>query len=118
MKREIPCGELHQLIIQFSVRAANRESILENLRHIEGPTRVQRGCRQMSVYLKTDNTDEIMMIQEWETAAAMRAHFHSKEFRVLLSVIDLSEQEPGIRINTGTSREGVEHFRNMLDEQQ
>ena len=114
MSQENPVSVSHVLTIRLTADEALRSSMIDTLRGIAGPTRVHPGCRRLGVYLAADNPEEFTLIEEWETLEAMTAHLRSRDFRAVLSVIDLSKRAPEIRLDSVTSTEGIERLTEML----
>ncbi len=109
-----PASVSHVLTIRLSADEALRSSMLDTLRCIAGPTRAHPRCRRVGIYLSADNPEDLTLIEEWETLEAMTAHFHSRDFRAVLSVIDLSTRKPEIRLDTVSSSEGIDLLTAML----
>ena len=114
MNQANPAPVSHVLTIRLTADKALRSSMIDTLRGIAGPTRVHPGCRRLGVYLAADNPEELTLIEEWETLEAMTAHLRSRDFRAVLSVIDLSKRAPEIRLDSVTSTEGIECLTEML----
>jgi quinol monooxygenase YgiN len=114
MNQENPASVSHVLTIRLTADEPIRSSMIDTLRGIAGPTRVHPGCHSLGVYLAADNPEELTLIEEWETLEAMTAHFRSRDFRAVLSVIDLSKRAPEIRLDSVTSTEGIERLTELL----
>jgi quinol monooxygenase YgiN len=114
MSQENPASVSHVLTIRFTGDEALRSGIIDTLRGIAGPTRAHPRCRRVEIYLAVDNPEELTLFEEWETLDAMTAHFRSRDFRAVLSVIDLSKRAPEIRFDSVTSTEGIERLTDML----
>lgn len=110
VEKEAGAHELFQLTIRIRAHDTNRSNILESLRRLQGPTGSRRGCRRMGVYGAVDDSDEIVLIEEWEGREMLDAYLRSKDFGVVLSIIDLSESEPVVRVDTILAREGLQQF--------
>ncbi len=91
-----------------------RPVMLQALRGIAEPTRVRAGCRVFEVFQSVDDPDALLLVEEWESRETMNAHIRSRDFRVVLSVIDTSSAAPGVQFDTVVSREGLELLTDLL----
>lgn len=114
MSQETPAAVSHVLTIRVGADEARRSSMIDTLRGITGPTQAHPRCRRVGIYLAVDDPGELTLIEEWETLEAMTAHFHTQEFRAVLSVIDMSNKEPEVRLDSVTFRGGFDHLARMF----
>ncbi len=70
--------------------------------------RVQPGCRRCDLYQDVENRHVLVMIEEWESAGDLRLRLASDEYRVLLELMERSQEYPEIHFDTVTNRTGLE----------
>ena len=56
-------------------RPDKREEIIELLRWMQGESRREPGCLNYGFYESVESENEFIAVEEWESAAALRAHF-------------------------------------------
>lgn len=89
-------------------------AMLQGLRGIAEPTRVRAGCRRFEVYQAAEDPNALMLVEEWESREAMNAHIRSRDFRVVLSVIDMSRDAPHVQFDSIVVREGLALLTDIL----
>jgi len=75
---------------------------------VAGPTQVQPGCIRIRFYQDMDDPDAVFLVGEWQSRQALDKHLLSKEFRIILSLIELSEVLPDFSIMKISKTEGME----------
>ena len=73
---------------------------LNNLNALIAPTRVQPGCISCHIYEGLENMPPIFLVEEWEDEEQLRSYMHSDDFKVILAMIELSENKPDFKLNT------------------
>ncbi len=79
-----------------------------------GPTTVQSGCLHCGFYSNTQNDDELILLEKWESQDALEKHLRSDEFRKILAAIETAREPPEISFNTVASTEGIEFVEKIL----
>ena len=94
--------------LRIKVPGNRRKEFLDSARLIIGPTIVQPGCIGCKFYQDLDDPDAVLFVEEWESRASLDEHLKSDSFRIVLSLMELSENAPEIKINTIAKTEGIE----------
>ena len=55
-----------------------------------------------------DDPDNMLFVEEWSSREEYEHHIRSDTFRIILSLIDLSDEAPLIKLNTISKTEGLE----------
>ena len=55
-----------------------------------------------------DDPDSMLFMEEWSSCEEYEHHIKSDTFRIILSLIDLSDEAPLIKLNTISKTEGLE----------
>ena len=92
----------------FRVSHKRRKDFMNSARLILGPTRIQPGCISCRLYQDLDEADAVFLVEEWESRKKLDRHFNSDQYRVILSLMEASDQFPDIKINTVSKTEGLE----------
>lgn len=77
-----------KLSVNYFARSGRREEFLRRI--VEGgilaAIRAEEGCLRYDYYLSCQNEDEILLLEEWDTAEHQRIHMeqeHMKRLRVI-----------------------------------
>lgn len=77
-----------KLSVNYFAKPGRREEFLRRI--VEGgilaAIRAEEGCLRYDYYLSCQNEDEILLLEEWDTAEHQRTHMeqeHMKRFRVI-----------------------------------
>ena len=85
-----------------------RLEVLEVLRSIQGPVLAQPGCAACHIYEEQGEDDAVILVEMWESQAALEKHLRSEIYRRVLGAIELSGSPPDIRFDHVSSTEGME----------
>ena len=77
-------------------------------RSVTGPTSVQPGCISCKFYQDIDDPDSMLFVEEWSSREEYEHHIRSDTFRIILSLIDLSDEAPLFKLDTISKTEGLE----------
>ena len=94
--------------MRIKVPGERRKDFLDSAQLIIGPTRVQPGCIGCSFYQDLDESDAILFVEEWESRESLDKHIKSESYRVILSLMELSTENPEFKLNTISETEGLE----------
>ena len=102
--------------LRIKVPANRRKDFLDTARMIIEPMLVLPGCESCQVSQDLNDMDIAILVEEWQSREDFERHIRSDEFRVVLSLMELSSEKPEIRIATITNIEGfeaIEEIRNQ-----
>jgi quinol monooxygenase YgiN len=85
-----------------------RGEVLEILRSVQGPVLAQPGCASCQILEEQGPEDAVVLVERWETAAALETHIRSEAYRRILGAIELSTGAPEIRFDHVSASEGIE----------
>ena len=85
-----------------------RAEILEVFRAIQGPVLAQPGCAACHIYEEQGPEHAIVIVERWESQAALEAHLRSEIYRRILSAVELSGGPPEVCFDSVSSSEGME----------
>lgn len=94
--------------LRMKVSGDRRKEFLDSARLIVEPTAVQPGCISCKFYQDIDEPDNMLFVEEWSSREEYEHHIKSDTFRIILSLIDLSDKAPLIKLNTISKTEGLE----------
>lgn len=100
--------------LQLKVAPEKRLNVLKTIHAMIGPTTVQSGCLHCGFYSNTQNDDELILFEEWESQAHLERHLHTDDFRKLLAAMETASEPPKISFNTVSSTEGIELAEKIL----
>ncbi len=94
--------------LRVKVPADQRKIFIDSARSVTGPTSAQPGCISCKFYQDIDEPDNMLFVEEWSSREEYEHHIRSNTFRIILSLIDLSDETPLIKLNTISKTEGLE----------
>ena len=94
--------------LRIKVPHKRRQDFMNSAKLILGPTRIQSGCLSCRLYQDLDQPDAVFLVEEWESREDLDRHFNSEQCRIMLSLMEASDQFPEIKINTVSKMEGLE----------
>lgn len=94
--------------LRFRVPHERHRHILNAAKLVLGPTRIKPGCIDCRLYQDLDEPDALFLVEEWESRKKFERHINSDQYRIILSLMEASDQFPEIKINTISKSEGLE----------
>ena len=94
--------------LRMKVSHKQRNDFLKSARLILGPTKIKPGCISCRLYQDLDEPDAVFLVEEWESRENLDRHFKSEQYRIILSLMEASDQFPEIKINTISKMEALE----------
>lgn len=89
--------------------ALNRHAeVIEVLRSIQGPVSAQPGCRAYHVYEERGPDPAVVLVERWESKAALEEHISSEAYRRILCAIELAGGPPEVSFEFVSAQEGME----------
>jgi quinol monooxygenase YgiN len=85
-----------------------RAEILSIFRTIQGPVRAQPGCAACHIYEEQGPEHAVVLVERWESQAALEAHLRSETYRRILGAIELSGSPPEVCFDTVSASEGMD----------
>ena len=94
--------------LRIPLSADRRAQVLEVLRSIQGPVLAQPGCTGCHIYEEQSPEEAVVLVERWESEAALEAHIRSESYRRILGAIELSGGPPEVRFEHVSASEGME----------
>ncbi len=96
------------LTLRMRVGPGNRDNLLQVVRRMLEPNRVETGCLSYHFYQDIEDGNAFIFVEEWESGADLEAHIRTESFRELLAVMDLLIEPPKLDIHTVSHAAGIE----------
>ena len=93
---------------RFYIFPERRNDVLKTLRGVIGPTEVQPGCLHCRIYQDVDNPNALTYVEEWESEGALKKHVRSDLYEGVLSILDLSTEEPVVQFHAVSETRGLD----------
>jgi quinol monooxygenase YgiN len=100
--------------LRMIVRPEKRSDLLQTLRGILEPVRVERGCLSYRFYEDVEDRNAFVLLEEWKTQKDLENHIRTDNQRMLLALMDFLSDQPEWRFNTVSHTDGMEHIENVL----
>ena len=94
--------------LRIKVSSKRRQDFMDSARLILEPTKIKPGCISCRLYHDLDEPDAVFLVEEWVSRKELDRHFNSDQYRIVLSLMEASDQFPDIKINTISKTEGLE----------
>ena len=96
-------------------RPDRRAEILKVFRSIQGPVLAQPGCAACHIYEEHGAQPAVVLVERWETDAALEAHLRSEAYRRVLAAIELSGGPPEVCFDYVSTTEGIDRIERARD---
>jgi quinol monooxygenase YgiN len=96
------------------VRPERRRDLLETMRGMLEPARVERGCLSFRLYEDVENRNALILLEEWATQEDLERHISKDNQRQLLGLMDLLSEQPELRFNTVSYTAGMDLIKDVL----
>ncbi len=100
--------------LRMIVQPERRSDLLETIRVMLEPTRVERGCLSYRLYEDVENRNAFVLLEEWATQEDLERHISKDNQRQLLVLMDLLSEQPELRFNTVLHTAGMDLIENVL----
>lgn len=100
--------------LRMIVRPERRVDLLEAMRGMLEPARVERGCLSYRLYEEVENRNAFLLLEEWATPEDLEKHISTDNQRRLLSLMDLLSEQPDLRFDTVSHTAGMDLMENVL----
>jgi len=100
--------------LKMIVRPERRSDLLETMRGMLEPSRVERGCLSYCFYEDVENSNAFVLLEEWATQEDLERHISKDNQRRLLALMDLLSEQPELRFNTVSHTAGMDLIENVL----
>jgi quinol monooxygenase YgiN len=85
-----------------------RDEVLEVFRAMQGPVLAQPGCVACHIYEEHGPEQAVVLVERWESQAALEAHLRSESYRRILGAIELSGGPPEVCFDYVSTTEGMD----------
>ncbi|NTU43099.1 MAG: antibiotic biosynthesis monooxygenase [Nitrospirales bacterium] len=100
--------------LRMNVLPEKRSDLIETIRGMLEPTRVERGCMSFRLYEDIENRDAFVLLEEWATQKDLESHLHTENQQRLLMLMDLLSEQPELRFNTVSHTTGMDLIETLL----
>lgn len=102
--------------LRMLVQPEKRRDLLETIRGMLEPTRVERGCLSYRLYEDVEHRNAFVLLEEWETQQDLERHIRTDNQQRILALMDLLSEQPELRFNTVSHTAGMDLIENVLRE--
>ena len=96
------------------VRPERRSDLLETMRGMLEPARVERGCLSYRLYEDVEDRNTLVLVEEWKTQKDLESHIRTDNQRRVIGLMDLLSEQPELRFNTVSHTAGMELIEDVL----
>jgi quinol monooxygenase YgiN len=109
-----PGGTVILSTLKMIVQPEKRSDLLETMRGMLEPARVERGCLSYRLYEDVENRNAFVLLEEWATQEDLERHISKDNQRQLLALMDLLSEQPELRFDTVSHTAGMDLIENVL----
>ena len=91
-----------------------RLQVLEVLQSVQGFVLAQPGCAGCSILEEQGPEQALVLVERWESDAALTTHIRSEAYRRILGACELSGAPPEFRFDEVSSTQGIERVEHTL----
>jgi quinol monooxygenase YgiN len=102
------------LTLRMKVRSGEREELLQVIRRMLEPTRIEQGCLSFHFYQDVEDGNAFTFLEEWESTGDLESHMRTESFRELLAVMDLLIEPPKLSVHRVSHTAGIEFIEAVL----
>jgi len=70
-----------RLNVEMTVSAQNRPALMDNMLRLAEASRAEEGCLGYEVYENSRDSSRVMIVETWESEAALEAHQQTEHFK-------------------------------------
>ena len=100
--------------LKMVVRSERRRDLLETMRGMLEPVRVERGCLSYRLYEDVEDRNTFVLVEEWKTQKDLESHLRTDNQRQLLALMDLLGEQPELRFNSVSHTAGMDLIEHVL----
>ena len=100
--------------LKMIVQPEKRRDLLETMRGMLEPARVERGCLSYRLYEDVEDTNAFVLLEEWATQEDLERHISKDNQRRLLALMDLLSEQPEFRFDTVSHTAGMDLIEDVL----
>jgi quinol monooxygenase YgiN len=100
--------------LKMVVQPEKRRDLLEAIRGMLEPARVERGCLSYRLYEDVENRNALVLLEEWASQENLESHLRTDNQRQLLALMDLLSEKPELQFNTVSHRAGMDYIEEVL----
>lgn len=101
-------GSMIKASLKMTVLPERRNELLEAIRGMLEPTRVERGCLSYRLYEDTEKRNDFILLEEWETQEDLERHIAKENQMRILALVDLLSRDPKLEYCTVSHIAGME----------
>ena len=93
-----------------------RAEVIQILQSIQGPVLALPDCAGCHIYEEEDPEPAVVLVERWESEAALEEHIRSEAYRRILGAIELSGSPPEVHFDFVSASKGmelIERLRNL-----
>ena len=100
--------------LRMLVRPERRKDLLETLRGMLEPARVERGCLSYRLYEDIEDRNIFFLLEEWKTQNDLERHISTDNFHRLMALMDLLSEQPELQFRTVSHTAGMDLIKDVL----
>lgn len=100
--------------LRMIVRPERRRDLLETMRGMLEPARVERGCLSYRLYEDVEDRNTFFLVEEWKTQKDLEGHLRTDNQRRLLALMDFLSEQPELQFNSVSNTAGMELIEDVL----
>jgi len=101
---------MYILELRVTVPPGKERAVRREAQRLLGPTRARPGCLDCRCLRDTESDTTLILTEQWDSREHLESHVRSDDFRVMLGLMDLATETPGVRIHEVSSTSGLDEL--------
>jgi quinol monooxygenase YgiN len=98
------------IYLEISVAPEMREETLDILYSLQEPTRAKFGCIRCQVFQGVKDRNRFTLIEEWENEENLSVYIRSRNYQMILTLMDMSISSPIIEFKSVSQIKRMEYI--------
>jgi quinol monooxygenase YgiN len=98
------------VILRMEVLSEKRMELSQTIASLIGSIRTERGCRRCDFWKSTEDENELLLLEEWDTQENLKSYLKSGRFRVLRGAMNLLRRPCEVMVHTVSRSEGIKEI--------
>ena len=101
------------VILRLLVPPEKRSDAVQVIRSIIGPTEADPDCMLCRLYSETEDSDSLVLMEQWTSQEGLERHIRSDDFRKILAMLELARERPEIKFVKVSNTAGMELIKEL-----
>jgi quinol monooxygenase YgiN len=97
-----------RMVLRMTTRPGDTESVLQALRSVMLPARIERTCLRCELCVDAESRDAITYSEDWESEEELRRQIVSERFVRVLLLMEMADRPPDLEFVFASKTRGLD----------